>query len=412
MTNIVINIDNHFDITTLNGTSLRNANSISVKPIKILYTNNIDYVQWYILHYLKENLNSENIRSTGLFRSVLTDGKKVYVFSPPKSLPFSECIKNDYNDCVLEELVEGTMINLFWNDYINAWDMTTKSSIGGRYSFYQDNKKSFREMFLEAMIDQHVEFSDFNKNICYSFVLQHPENRIVVPFKEKKIILVAMYSNDNNNIKILNKNDCNIKNVLFPKTLKQFTEYKGENWEDLNNFFKETDIDYQITGVNICNPKTGERSKIRNPNYEYVRHLKGNSPKIQYQYYCLRNTGQVKEFLKYYNEYRNDFTKLREDLHNWTGNLHKNYISCYIKKEKPLIDFPKKYRTHMFLLHKIYINDLREMGHYVSKQIVVKYVNSLEPAKLMYSVNFDFRKNEEVAIINETAKQINQQNLV
>ena len=66
----------------------------------------------------------------------------------------------------------------------------------------------------------------------------------------------------------------------------------------------------------------------------------------------------------------------------------------------------------MFLLHQIYINDLREMGHYVSKQIVVKYVNSLEPAKLMYSVNFDFRKNEEVAIINETAKQINQQNLV
>lgn len=404
MTDIVINIDNYFDISTLASMSyLKNINSISVKPIKILYAN-IDYpVQWYILHYLKENLSPENIHSTGLFRSVLTDGKKIYVFSPPKSLPFSECIKNDYNDCILEELVEGTMINLFWNDYINAWDMTTKGCIGGRYSFYQDNKKSFREMFLEAMIDQHVEFSDFNKNICYSFVLQHPENRIVVPFKEKKIILVARYSIDNN-VKLLNKNDCDIKNMLFPKTLKQFTDYKGENWEDLNNYFKEMDINYQINGVNIYNPKTGERSKIRNPNYEYVRHLKGNSPKIQYQYYCLRNTGKVKEFLKYYDEHRNIFTKLREDLHNWTGNLHKNYIACYIKKEKPLIDFPKKYRTHMFLLHQIYINDLREMGHYVSKQIVVKYVNSLEPAKLMYSVNFDFRKNR--IAINET-KQIN-----
>jgi|TARA_B110000483_G_scaffold158511_1_gene188097 hypothetical protein len=414
MTSIAINIDNYFDLSTLESTSyLGNTNTISVKPIKMLYANNNTdyYVQWYILHYLKENINPGNIRSTGLFRSVLTNGKKIYVFSPPKSLPFSECMTDNYNDYILEELVEGTMINLFWNDYINDWDMTTKGSIGGRYSFYQDNKKTFREMFLEAMIEQQVEFSDFNKKICYSFVLQHPENRIVVPFKEKKIILVAMYSIDDN-IKLLNKNDCDIKNVLFPKTLKQFTDYKGENWEDLNNYFKEMDIDYQITGVNIYNPKTGERSKIRNPNYEYVRHLKGNSPKIQYQYYCLRNMGKVKEFLKYYGEYRNHFAKLRETLHNWTGNLHKNYISCYIKKEKPLMDFPKKYRTHMFLLHQIYINDLREMGHYVSKQIVVKYVNSLEPAKLMYSINFDFRKNREVAIINETAKQINQENLV
>ena len=28
----------------------------------------------------------------------------------------------------------------------------------------------------------------------------------------------------------------------------------------------------------------GEKNKNKNPNYEYVKHLKGNSPKIQYQY--------------------------------------------------------------------------------------------------------------------------------
>jgi len=42
-------------------------------------------------------------------------------------------------------------------------------------------------------------------------------------------------------------------------------------------------------------------------------------------------------------------------------------------------------------LHQIYLNDLQELGHYISRQIVIKYVNSLEPAKLMYSINYDFR---------------------
>ena len=62
----------------------------------------------------------------------------------------------------------------------------------------------------------------------------------------------------------------------------------------------------------------------------------------------------------------------------------------------------------MFYLHQIFINDLRDLGHYVSKQIVVKYVNSLEPAKLMYSINFDFRKNQLDVQMEKVAKQINQ----
>ena len=62
----------------------------------------------------------------------------------------------------------------------------------------------------------------------------------------------------------------------------------------------------------------------------------------------------------------------------------------------------------MFYLHQIFINDLKDLGHYVSKQIVVKYVNSLEPAKLMYSINFDFRKNQIDVKMNKITKQINQ----
>lgn len=369
--------------------------NILIKPLIKIYKNkeNNDYpITFYFLHYNKTKLTINNYHTMGLFRSILIDNNKVYVFSPPKSIPINSFITTPYSNYILEELVEGTMINLFWNSYSKHWDITTKNTIGGYCKYDQDKSMTFRDMFLDAMIKQELEFDDFDKTICYSFVLQHPDNRIVIPFKDSKLILVGLYKIDGFKITILNKYDCKIKNIIFPKTFKEYANYQGSNWTDLRNFLQDMNLDYRITGVNIYNKNNGLRSKIRNPVYEYVRRLKGNSPKIQFQYYSLRQVGKVGEFLKYYNEYRDVFTILRNDLHTWTIQLWLNYIKCYVKKEKPLIEFPKKFRVHMYNLHQIFLNDLRELKHYISKQIVIKYVNSIEPAKLMYSINYDLRQ--------------------
>ena len=391
MTTLFIDLANHFDVTELPAVP----KGLFAKKISVTYDEESqEKTNWYFVQYLKHTLCQTTYKTHGLFRSVLTDGKTIQVFSPPKSIPFALMKNEDYNDFQLEELVEGTMINLFWNNYLNDWELATKGSIGGRYSFYQDNKKTFRTMFLEALNHQKMELENLDKELCYSFVLQHPDNRIVIPFKNPRVVLAAVYKIDGTKITILDKNKSNIPNAILPKTLSQCTDYKGTNWDDLQSYFNQMNLDYRVVGVNIYNPKTGFRSKLRNPTYEHVRRLKGNSPKIQFQYYSLRQVGKVKEFLQYYNEFRPKFTDLRNDLHKWTDQLWKNYVRCYVQKEKPLLEFPKKFRAHMFNLHQIYLNDLRELGHYISRQIVIKYVNALEPAKLMYAVNYDLRHCE------------------
>ena len=50
-------------------------------------------------------------------------------------------------------------------------------------------------------------------------------------------------------------------------------------------------------------------------NYEKIKMLKGNTPKIQFHYYYLRQNGLVKDFLQYYSEYKDEFRVLRNDLH-------------------------------------------------------------------------------------------------
>ncbi len=391
MTSLSIDLANHINLNELPSLP----KGLFAKKISVTYDEESQAkTNWYFLQYIKHTLCHDTYKTHGLFRSVLTDGKDIQVFSPPKSLPFGLIKNENYDDFELEELVEGTMINLFWNNYLNDWELATKGSIGGRYSFYQDKKKTFRTMFLEALNNQNMELENLDKKLCYSFILQHPDNRIVIPFKNPRVVLAAMYKIEGTKITILDKNKSNIPNAILPKTLSQSTDYSGTNWDDLQSYFNQMNLDYRVVGVNIYNPNTGFRSKLRNPTYEHVRRLKGNSPKIQFQYYSLRQVGKVKEFLQYYNEFRPKFTELRNDLHKWTEQLWKNYVRCYVQKEKPLLEFPKKFRAHMFNLHQIYLNDLRELGHYISRQIVIKYVNALEPAKLMYAVNYDLRHCE------------------
>lgn len=401
-----------FDIRNFIDSSLEDLSFNSFNPNfkvkKYTYTSkkNEDKT-WYTLQYKKELLNMDNISTIGQMRSVVTDGEKVYVYSPPKSIVFDEIAKLNYGDFRVEELVEGTMMNLFWNDHNDDWEISTKSTVGANYSFNQDNRKTFRSMFLEAMHVQGVEFAMFDRELCYSFVLQHPENRLVVPFSKPQIVLVGLYKIMGTEVNILDKRTCGIENMVFPKQLDEFCDYStlypGEdsNWKNLNTYFNQLNLDYKIAGVHIYNNKSNQRAKIRNPSYEYVRKLRGNSPRLQYQYYNLRRLGKVKEYLQFYPEHRNAFTDLRDDLHAWTEQLWKNYRSCYINKEKSVKEYPKKFKTHMYYLHQIYLNDLREMGHYISKQVVIKYVNSLEPPRLMFVINFDHRrvKQEESSIV-------------
>ena len=115
---------------------------------------------------------------------------------------------------------------------------------------------------------------------------------------------------------------------------------------------------YNVQGLVFNNVTKGTRAKIRNPIYEEVRRLKGNQPKIQYRYLTLRQQNKVSEYLKMFPEDGKAFSVFRNQIHNFTKGLYQNYVNCYIKKQKPLKEFPYQFRTHMFTLHRKYLDEL------------------------------------------------------
>ena len=116
----------------------------------------------------------------------------------------------------------------------------------------------------------------------------------------------------------------------------------------------------------------------------------------------LRKEGKVSDFLKFYPENKKEFSSFRDQLHLFTNTLQSNYFSCYIKKEKPLLEFSEQYRTHMFNLHQKYMNELREKKLFVTNTVVINYVNELPTSLLMYCLNYQMRKRNVDYLKSET----------
>jgi hypothetical protein len=343
----------------------------------------------------KKQKTKDNTESTyGLCRSIITekDGS-IVSFSPPKSLSPNDFIDKypDTTQIVATEFVEGTMINVFWDRHIENWVIATRSTIYQETGIYS-NKITFHDMFYDAAFENKLILDNLSHCYSYSFVLQHPNNRIVLPILKPQLYLIAIYSFEGN---IVSSHDIT-KFLAFRDTTVKFPAiYQLTSYTDFQERTKT--LDYTYLGVVLTNLATGERTKFRNPNYENVRHLKGNQAKLQHQYLVLRKAGNIGEHLRYKPEDKQIFDFFRDQIHSFTQTLRDNYISCYIRKDRPLIEYSDEYRTHMFNLHLIYKNILKPQNQFLMFSNVVSYVNDMDPILLIRSLNYDNKK--------ETAQQ-------
>jgi len=389
------------------------SSTLKLCKTNIVTRNNQNYK---VIRYDKNFLSFDLIPKNGLLRSVIINGNnRVVSFAPPKSHPWDSFVKENpvkTEAIVAEEFVEGTMINVFWDSTAGlsgAWELATRNSVGGDVSFFRTkDAKTFRMMFLEAAAKCNFELNMLNNAYCYSFVLQHPDNRIVVPFNTPQLYLVEVYEICHTEGGVINVHPSDMEivkkmglwdqtRIKFPRVYEEWCDYSH-----LKSNYASMNTPYNVLGVIVRNKCTGVRSKLRNPVYENVRHLRGNQPKLQYQYLSLRKNGRVGEFLKYYPEYKKEFSFFKKCLHDFTFALFENYVSCYIKKEKPLSEFADNFRTHMYYIHKRYIDQLKPNNMFITNSEVINYVNDMPTTLQMYSLNYNMRKRRQDFIAAES----------
>ena len=375
-------------------------------------------------------MTQEDYTTVGLLRSVVVDETgHIVAYSPPKCLAVTEEREKSFNDNNImtppsgsdsgndttvnqwyaEEFVEGTMINMFYSqkDGGGAWEIATKSTVGGDVVFYSPknpkdtveirDKDTFRNMFFETCAKIGFKYENLPKEFMYSFVLQHPKNRIVLPITEAKIYIIGLYSINNDTLDITSLNTAGFVEEYGAGVILRPKQLFADNYtvEGFKKEYASMNASYNMMGVVFCNMETGERMKVRNPTYEMVKNLKGVDQKLQLQYLTLRHGGRVADYLKTYPEYKGDFAVYRNQLHGFTRSLHQNYLDCFVFKKCRFVEISQQYKKFVSGLHKKYLEELREIKGSVTFNYVVEFVNTQNPLALLYSLNHVVRQHKK-----------------
>ena len=363
-------------------------------------------MKYKVLKYDEKYVCDDDVK-TGLYRSVVyTDEGQLLCYSSPKSIlsdEFSEKHEKIGGDILVSEVVEGTMISLFWDDRIGGWELATKGSIGGNYWFYRtqyenekERQKTFREMFLEVFHIQDLKSEILSvipsgsekTRICYNFVLQHPENPIVWKIEKARLVLVSVYgickeTNMAEYIPFYEYKEWNVWQELSAMIDLPTVYNELETVEEYHQKFCVPYLSNPLPGVMFLNMKTGDRTCLENPAYAELKQLRGNNPNLHYQYLCILRIGKIADFLTHFPQYKKLFGRFRHQWDTFVTNMHQAYMSYYIKKEGKQIS--KRYFQLIYKLHHdVYLPSLSQTKIIMKRGEIFKYLLEFPPSTLFH----------------------------
>lgn len=364
----------------------------------------------YLVKYDKEKCDMTDpdvMKCRGII--IRMDNNNVVCYPPEKSLPIQKFLEIvDYNDngwdkVVLQDFIDGTMINVFY--FNNEWILSTRSCIGGNNRWL--SLRSFKDLFTES--SGNIDFENLNKECCYTFVLRHNDNRIVKEYVSSGITLVsARHIQTNNTEQVVTNLDINeIHKDLISKGVKvDIPEvFMFDSYEDAFSSVGSSDYQQQGYVLNISN----YRSKIRNKNYDWARNLKGNTNNLKFRYIELRQNGAVNEYLAYFPEHIELFNSYQSELFATTQALHQAYIDLHVKKIKNIKQISFELRPLCYQLHGIHLETRRP----TTFAKVKNFFNALDPKLQLFTINFKYRPKpeEKNQIIGRMSPQEQKQNL-
>lgn len=391
-----------------------------------------------IYNYDTSIVTDNDYDKTGLYRSVVVDSSgNIVSFAPPKSVTSEYFEKANFDiECnfnlFANEIVEGTMINLFYNKNNGSWEISTKSAIGGNYWYFRTSyqnssshykQMTFREMFIEGLGEKSdTDLNDasvvktLNKDYIYSFVMQHPMNHIVLNIQRPTLYLVTGYKVVNKNTitsygvdELVNelKMDMNAFGILTPKRV----EIAGRSLNQINELIRSTNMN---VGIMIFNGSNGQRVKLLNDAYSRLKDIRGNNPNLHYHYLSLFAAGKVDEFLSLFPSYKRLFYEFYQQSYEFIKEVHDAYVSYYVLKQGKTKRIPKPIFTHIYTIHsRYYIPNINsEKPTIVTRAIVASYYNEMTPKEKLYHVTYKTReytnRQEGSMIVNDEESNNNE----
>ncbi len=256
-------------------------------------------------------------------RGLILDTKndyKIVAKSFNRFYNYGECPdskKYNFNDCIVQEKIDGSLCTVYFHN--NKWNVATRKMANAEGMNFFNN--SFKETFEKALSLK--KFEDFDKGFNFIFELVSPETRVVTPYSNFEVYLLAIiyhgleyhtYENLNKIAKELN--------VKRPKL------FKVSSFDDIKKMIKELPA---LEEGYVCLWEKGNsfyRLKIKNPSYLAISHLRENGKISEKCVILLVTSGDEEEYLNYFPEdrkvfkpYIDAFKRLKEHVNElWKQN--------------------------------------------------------------------------------------------
>jgi hypothetical protein len=386
-------------------------NILEIEPYNLKFKEDKDNINLFLIYISNEsNLNIKLVREcNGII--MRKNDLKIICYT------FDKCIDNNIltsglnlNKLYYENAIEGTLIRLFYHN--DKWILSTKKCIDAFKARWLTTK-SFGELFCECLKSNNynhplyecltlndnnlIKDGVLNKTYCYSFILIHPENNVVIKYIEPYIYHIS--TRDMNTLKEIDIN------IGFNKLEKWFIDYS--NIEEIINKLNERTI-CNTEGL-IFIDENYNRHKIRTPIFNEARDLWGNTNNRCLRYLELRkNIDKLNKYFYYFPIDKQLFLYYEKTIENLAYAILNIYTEKHIKKT--LIKIPYFFSKTIYKLHGNFIKNKT----FIDFNAVMLCLYELEPKNVMYMIHhynkYIYEQNNNIKNIDITQKNDNLEN--
>jgi hypothetical protein len=351
-----------------------------------IYDNSTPDAPFALIRYVKGQ-SDLSIPHVSMMRSVVWDttANRPVSITPAKSvageaLPYVTAVEQ----LRAEHFVDGTLIGLFYDKYTNQWRIHTRSVLGAQ-SRYFSQTTTFATMFEQAMKAARIEFDSLDKDSCYSWVLQHPENRIVVPVDRARAFCVQKAT-------IQEDGSFSVDDLTgVPNAVQVIRDIKSTQdlWDTLATWNKR--FGHAAQGIVVHYLPSGSRYKIRTPEYNRVRQMRGNSARRDFLWLDLWRSGKLPDYLRHYPEERAAADSIVSRWKQITNDVFHIYTDVFKARSLAKSAIPPKYRPLVYGLHTLYMESLKPAGRSVDWKAALQYMNERDTAQMLFVINWEVR---------------------
>jgi len=237
---------------------------------------------------------------------------------------------------------EGTLVSVYKHN--GTLNYSTKRALDASRSKW-NSSKSFKDLFLECWnynsheIDLNIYIED---NLCYNFIVLHPENQNVIHYMEPKLVLINVRKF--HTLEEVVVDELNAENIVYLYNIYSTFASVDEFNEDFK--LKESNPEYgKYEGVFLTDGCNTQKIEFRH--FSEKKSIRPNSSNKFFSFLMLRKDAtKLEQYTKLFPNEKLQLKNWELEIMEFAKTIHETYLSKHVYKTTQ--DIPLYLRTTVY----------------------------------------------------------------